>query len=351
MAEADQSQSGKTYRQKLVAAVYNETPQVISMRRGGVGSLDESLSQAILRANPIIMFDNIRGKFDSQTLEALLTCNGPFSARVPHRGEVLVDTNRFCFQLTSNGIDTTPDLANRASIIRISKQPNEYRFKSYGEGDLLEHVKGNQPYYLGCVFEVIRHWHQGGKKRTTETEHDFREWTQTMDWIVQEIFDAAPLMDGHDSAKKRATQPSLNWLRQLAIALEAHGSLGEELSASEIVEFCCENDIELPVMGAIDDEDKARKRVGITLKGVFSKGDLVSVEQYQVRKREWDEYRDDKYDTYLAKGYTFTKGEEDPHKESNPHNPPQPSKLLLNSSSNFTESYKPCGACGDQGVR
>ena len=76
------------------------------MRRGGVGSFDESLSQALIRAKPIIMFDNIRGKLDSQTLEALLTCDGTFLARVPHRGEVVVDTSRLSFQMTSNGIET-----------------------------------------------------------------------------------------------------------------------------------------------------------------------------------------------------------------------------------------------------
>src|SRR5260370_22040499 len=41
VAEADASQSGKTYRQKLVCAVYNAEPYTVTRDEGGVGSLNE----------------------------------------------------------------------------------------------------------------------------------------------------------------------------------------------------------------------------------------------------------------------------------------------------------------------
>ena len=69
VAEADQSQSGKTYRQKMVAALYNETPSVITARKGGVGSLDESVANALLTGRPFITLDNLRGNLDSPLLE------------------------------------------------------------------------------------------------------------------------------------------------------------------------------------------------------------------------------------------------------------------------------------------
>src|SRR5262249_53126376 len=56
VAEADQSQSGKTYRQKLVAAVYNAVPYTITQRTGGVGSPDESVSSALFSGEPFILF-------------------------------------------------------------------------------------------------------------------------------------------------------------------------------------------------------------------------------------------------------------------------------------------------------
>ena len=171
---------------------------------------------------------------DSQTLEAFVTCDGMFPARVPHRGEIHVDSTRFLLQLTSNGIETTRDLANRASMCRIRKQPDEYQFKRYSEGDLLAHVRANQPYYLGCVFEVIKEWQHQGKPKVKECQHDFREWAMILDWIVQELFKEAPLLDGHRTAQERASNPALNWLRSVALAVKSDNQQDEELSLIHI---------------------------------------------------------------------------------------------------------------------
>jgi hypothetical protein len=64
-----------------------------------------------------------------------------------------------------------------------------------------------QPILMGSVFAVVQERHRQGKPKTTETRHDFREWCQTLDWIVQNIFHEAALMDGHEAAKERAANP------------------------------------------------------------------------------------------------------------------------------------------------
>jgi hypothetical protein len=122
VAEADQSQSGKTYRQKIVAAIYNEGIAIVSQKIGGVGSIDESLSARLIEGRPFIQLDNFRGKFDSPNTEALLTAEKSFYARIPHCPEVEINPDRFFISLTSNGVETTPDMANRSSIVRIRER-------------------------------------------------------------------------------------------------------------------------------------------------------------------------------------------------------------------------------------
>lgn len=41
-----------------------------------------------------------------------------------------------------------------------------------------------------------------------------------LDWIVQDIFKEAPLMDGHKAAQARVANPDHTFLRQLALALQ-----------------------------------------------------------------------------------------------------------------------------------
>ena len=141
VGEGNKSQSGKTFRLKLVCAIYGETPYVIANREGGVGSLDESISAALLAGIPFILFENFRGKMNSQLVESCLRGTGIVPARIPHRGEVQVSTTHINWQLSSNGIEGTGDFANRSIINRISKQPAGYKFGTYSEGNIFAHIK------------------------------------------------------------------------------------------------------------------------------------------------------------------------------------------------------------------
>jgi len=276
VAEADQSQSGKGYRHTLVAALYNERPYFVTARNGGVGSLDESFAAALISAQPFITLDNLRGRQDSQHLEAFLTCPGLFPARIPHRGEALVDPKRFILQMSSNGLQATRDLANRASICRIRKRPGfQYR-------DTLAELQRRQPFFLGAVFSLVAEWIASGKPRTKDCRHDFREWNQTLDWIVRELVGCAPLMEGHEAAQERASNPALSWLRAVALAVEAENRLGQPLIASELVEVCDLHAVEIP--GKPADEDRAKRQVGSLCKQLFRDGDNVDVDGFTVAR-------------------------------------------------------------------
>ncbi len=301
-AEADRSQSGKTYRQKIVAAIYNEKPVLVTLRVGGVGSVDESLNQQLISGRPFIQLDNFRGRFDSPHIEALLTAERSFPVRVPHCREITIDPSRFFLLLTSNGIETTRDFANRASIVRIRRRDG-YTFRTYPDGDLLQHVRARQPFYLGAVFAIIREWIAQGCQRTTETRHDFREWCQTLDWIVRNILGEAPLMDGHEAAQERVSNPALTFLRKLALAVAEQGRLSESLIASALYEIAEAAEVDIP--GLRDpDEEQGKRHIGIIMSRLFKTTDTVELDGFSVTRYEAKHQRDGG-GTYTAKTYVF----------------------------------------------
>jgi hypothetical protein len=57
---ADASQAGKTYRQKLLAAVYNQNLSVVTKQAGGMGSMEETFSDHLVKGKVFIQFDNVR---------------------------------------------------------------------------------------------------------------------------------------------------------------------------------------------------------------------------------------------------------------------------------------------------
>lgn len=303
IVESDLSQSGKTYLLKSIAALYGEIPRMIAQRRGGVGSLDESFAQALVEGKPFILFDNIRGTWDSTYLESFLTAGAAFGARVPNRSEVQVVPSRFFLMMSSNGVETTPDLANRACVVRIRKR-HEYSFRKDSDGlDLLSHIRKNQPYYLSCIFSVIKAWFNSASHTLPDNRHDFAEWAGILNCFVQYGFKTGPLLDNHREAQQRVSNKALSFIRSVAIAAKERGLLNIGLSAAELATICHQSQITIPG-NKCGDHDHAKRQIGIILGPLFGADNQVVVEDFQITRSEVTTSRESGGD-YQAKRYYF----------------------------------------------
>lgn len=287
MAEADKSQSGKTFRQKIVCRIYKETPSSITMATGGVGSLDEKIATALLRGRPFVTLGNIRGKVTSQILEEAIRGAGHIQCRTLRRVG-FVDCSPFLWQLSTNGAELTRDLANRTIVTKIRKQPDGYQWKTYPEGGLESHINQNQGFYLGCVFSILREWARQGRPRTKEQRHDFHGWCQALDAIVQ-MCDLSPLLDGHKEEQERTANPNLQWLREILLALPRR-DLGQKVVASYLAEIGEENGILFP--GNPHSRDEPHIRAGRILGKIFRDGDSeeITVDRFRVRREVAPDY-------------------------------------------------------------
>ncbi len=307
-SEADYSQSGKTLRQEMTRAIYGERSYLVAQREGGVGSLDESLSMALLSGRPFVALDNIRGKLDSKFLEAAITWNELVGVRVPYRGETQIDCTLINFQLTSNGIEATRDLANRCSITRIKKQKKDHPFKM-GRVEIVSHITSNRRFYLGCVFSIVRHWALAGRPMLKTVNHDFKEWACVLGWITENIFGIPGLMDGHEEAQIRVSNPALSWLRNVCIAAEHGNLIDKEMLAHEIAELCENEAVEIPGLKGTADEEQAWKQVGKLLARCFKASDdstLVKMDGFFVARKTTKEI-DSGYRNKLVHRYLFSR--------------------------------------------
>lgn len=290
LAEANESQSGKGFKNKLTAAVYAMKLKTITQRQSGVGGIEESFSIALVSGAALISLDNIRGRLNLPSLESFLT-EDTFQARAPFCGDVEIDARRIIVMMTSNKAEITPDLANRSCITRILKQPDGYHFHQYPEGNILDHVRVNQPRYLGAVFAIVKAWHATGKPRTTETKHDFRQWATVLDWIVQNLLLCPHLLDGHRETQCRMATPALTWLRDIALAVERSSRTGQWLLTIHILDIIEAEGLEIPGKQEDTDlqDDATRKKVlraiGKRLSGCFAENQ-VSIDGTVIRRRQ-----------------------------------------------------------------
>ncbi len=307
LGEADASQTGKGFRNKLTAALYAQSVKTVTQQRAGVGSMEETFNLALIRGANFIALDNVRGKIDSPSFESFLT-EDTYHARAPYREPVEIDPRRVVIMLTSNKADVTPDLANRCACVRLLKQPEGHAFTSYPEGDILEHVRARQARYLGAVFAIIRAWHDAGKPRTTETRHDFRPWAQVLDWITRNLLEAGPLLDGHRETQARITNPILNWLRDVALDVIRARQAGAWLRASDLVDVIAESGTEtpgLPEHGDLTDpetRENAQRATGRKLGLCFRTADVLTLDGMTVER--WEAYDSRRFKP--VKEYRFT---------------------------------------------
>jgi hypothetical protein len=249
ITEANESQSGKGYHQRIVRALYRSRTSHVTQRKGGVGSFDEDICAAAVHAKMFMSLDNHRGKLDSPLLESALTAEkDTVQVRLPHIGQVNTSFRRRVIQLTSNGLLTTPDLANRANLVRIRKR-HGLTFRKYPEGDLEAHIIANQPRYLGAVFVLVKAWHAAGEPCNHVPGHDRRRWAGVIDWILRGPLLGwfGGLMDGMAEAKERLSNPDQSWLRSVCVALERERlALAVEYRANELAAFCANHDITIP---------------------------------------------------------------------------------------------------------
>jgi hypothetical protein len=308
--EADASQSGKGFLLEIIQAVYGESPSLVALKSGGVGGFDESLSQSLINGRPFIQIDNLRGKLSSQFFEAIMTAprGGTVPARVPHRGEVQVRVDRFNFQITSNGIEVSPDLANRCSIIRIKKRAR-FNYRSFPEGDLLEHIKANRGRFLGAVYCLVAHWIERGKPRTADARMPgrFRAWGQSLDWIVRELCAGAPLLDGHEAIQQRVSDPGRVWLRAVAGRIVAMDPAPrEEWIASELLTVADDGEeIPLPNAKTGADDDARNQAAGRLLAKLFASGDSIEIDGIEIIRTVSREDRTDGKGEREVKRYRF----------------------------------------------
>jgi hypothetical protein len=281
--EANGTQTGKGYLLACQREPYGENVKTIAKREGGVGSLDESIAEALFSGAPFVCIDNLRGRVHSQYLEMLLTCQGKAPVRVPHRGEIDVDISKTTFQLTSNGFEATPDLANRTMITRLIKQPAGYSFKRYPEGALLAHIAANRPYYLGCIFAVVRQWHAAGRP-ALPARHSFADWVGALDWIVQNVFKLPPLLEGHEDAVQRISTPGLSWLRLIAHEVVRSAMTDKELTAIQLVELSDGAEIEMPGAQSLTDDMSKARQVGVLMAKCFKDGNDRVIDNHQIRR-------------------------------------------------------------------
>jgi len=318
---ANAQQSGKGTRQRITSALFGHRMEIITQSESHIGGTAESFKAACLAGKPFIQLDNF-DNYSCREMEAFLT-GETVMMRAAYGRSRSVDPSNFFVCISSNGLAARKDLAERTWFIRIEKKPEGYQFRPYKEGGIVAHVAKDQPYFLACIYSIIREWWRRGRKKTDETGHSFREFTQVCDWIAQNILDEAAVMEGHKEAAQLYGDAGKVFFSRIWDTLEKQGKLNHLFKATQLATMAFR--FSIPVPGAtgkaLRDEEAAAKLIGTVAADLFSESDTLELGQGRVvlrtqgRPAPGIEEEDDRFSRHLPRGkepfcYAFKSNEQ-----------------------------------------
>jgi hypothetical protein len=312
LVTADESQTGKGFLLGLIAAVYGESVASVSSGEG-VAKIDEVFDATLVRGQPFVVVDNVRGKLDSQKIESFMT-ESSYMARSAYVRAMTVNPARYILGFTSNKMETTPDLANRCNCISLRKQRRKFpvwKLPDGSLGDLHDLVKANQPKFLGAVYRILREWvGQGKPSKDVPVYTAFQQFWSVMEYIVTDIMGMESPTATLGSSVAIMTCPVALFLRDVAMICDRSHLLDDELSVSKMLEIASVNNVDTAFLRKSDwiGEDDgngtaAKTSLGRLLAGFFAESNAIEIENYSVARSESLDSSTGK----TIRRYTFTK--------------------------------------------
>lgn len=196
--------------------------------------------------------------------------------------------------MTSNEANLNLDLTNRTVVTRILKQTKGYKFASYSEGNILDHVRSNQPEFLGAVFRIVQEWYDKGCPVDADAahEHDFSKWASILNYVLTEILGEPDMFEGYADVKLMLHTPNQRWLLDVARTMLQDNESTKSMQTSDMLKELEEagNEDLIPGLKEADTLEMgntARKCATLTgrrMSVLFKDTDEINIENVSIKR-------------------------------------------------------------------
>jgi hypothetical protein len=147
------------------------------------------ITSVAIAGSPVVLFDNVKGKIESPSLEAALTCQGLWSDRILSRSEVRGWPLRTVWLLSANNASLSTDLTRRVLPIRLRSDVEHPDDRAgFRHADLLAWVRQERPRLLRAALTVLRAWYVAGCPQPAtplDPWGSFESWSRIVRGCIQ----------------------------------------------------------------------------------------------------------------------------------------------------------------------
>ncbi|MFP4600325.1 MAG: hypothetical protein ACLFVJ_18870 [Persicimonas sp.] len=152
-------------------------PQAAPSGRDSDSEMRKTITGIARSGNPIVFFDNVKGKLGGSSLELAITARR-WSARILGESKTYEGRLMLTWLATSNNCRITSDLKRRTLLVRIeTTSENPEKRTGFKYPSIMSHVREHRAEYLKSALTILRAWHVAG-----QPTHGLTPWGSFEEW-------------------------------------------------------------------------------------------------------------------------------------------------------------------------
>lgn len=269
LIEAPKPRTGKTLlAQALTAPAVGWVP--VSTLADSEEERGKALFSTLLKGRPVSILDNLKGRINSPTLEAVLTAWPSYEARILGMSQDVEVQALIQWVLTTNNGEFSEDMIGRLVTIRLDRhveRPDLLDISTLKHPDIKGYTMENRARLLSAMFSLVHHWREAGRPKAgpeTPYKGTFEVWRD----VIGGILGAAGIrgfLQGEGVSRAELDE----WRSLMCLWVQKWGA--NKATIAELVNLCSEKGILSDVLGS-GNESGQRVRLG---KAIAARRDQV----------------------------------------------------------------------------
>jgi hypothetical protein len=195
----------------------------------------KALITAIREGQPVIFFDNVKGKLSSEPLEAFLSAP-VYGGRKLGVNENITGDNITTVFVTGNGMTCSPDMRRRSLFVELHLEVERAEDRKFSRVLDLPTLLNMRPTVLAALCALVHHWDAKGRPSPSRGHSAFPAWANIIGGIVETAGFGCPLETANVSAsadpdsedmrllvKELASKQSPSTFQDLVTTAREHG--------------------------------------------------------------------------------------------------------------------------------
>ncbi len=173
-----------------IAPVFGRSPRAAFPRREE--ELEKLLLAEVLGGCECLLFDNLKGRVDSASIENLLTSH-VFKGRILNLSKTFEGENHLIMFFTGNGVTVSEDLARRALFVELFQPEARAQDRKFRQALSVGMLVERRAEILSALWQIVSAWDAAGRPPGSKTHSSFPEWAKLIGGMVEHAGFASPV--------------------------------------------------------------------------------------------------------------------------------------------------------------